>query len=576
MRIVILIIQLVLGMSMVYAQSLWTDRGHYSISWFNSTKSEFEISTAEEFAGIAILQNEGYTDFKNKTIILKNDINLNGRFWTPIGDKANPFRGKIEGNGHTIKGISIIFNTTQYYFGLFGAVNNASMKNFILKGKISINIENYYTTQYVGSCCGYASESTFDNIISNVDVRYNRETNSSDKYEICVGGFAGYLYDCDLKGIQFNSEYYVHFGGSSPYGGYLQNSKFDFGGLFASGYNSKINFCSVISKVYVYLGGSENLKTSNSVGFGGIAGQPSSCLIQGCRVIMDSVEINQGWKPGLNGNIYLGGISVGSAAGSPVVKRGICNCYAVILNAQTSISSGKCYYGGIISYNNSDLEFMPDQFVFNYSNKDFTVKKTIGNLSIASFIEGYNGFDDFSSAEMKAQSFVNELNLYYTLNGKDCHWYYVEGDYPHISIEPIKSVEAENITLNIDKWSSIIGETVQLEATVLPEDTTDKTLEWKSSNDAVAIVDEYGLVTAISEGTATITVTCGEASAQCEITVLEEDAVEELFVNPDSKISIYSIDGTVIKKDCKADDLRTLVKGIYIIVYGKDRYKVSI
>lgn len=302
-------------MSTVYAQSLWTDRGHYSISWFNSTKTEFEISTAEEFAGIAVLQNEGYTDFKNKTIIFKNDINLNGRFWTPIGDKANPFRGKIEGNGNTIKGISIIFKTTQHYFGLFGAVSNASLNNFIIKGLITINIENYYPMQYVGSCCGYASESTFDNIISNVDVRYNRETNSSDKYEICVGGFAGYLYDCDLKGIQFNGEYYARFGDSSPYGGYLQNSKFDFGGLFASGYNSKINFCSVISKVYV----------------------------------------------------YLGGISVGSAAGSPVVKRGICNCYAVILNAQTSIPSGKCYYGGIMSYNNSDLEFLPDQFVFNYS-----------------------------------------------------------------------------------------------------------------------------------------------------------------------------------------------------------------
>ena len=137
-------------------------------------------------------------------------------------------------------------------------------------------------------------------------------------------------------------------------------------------------------------------------------------------------------------------------------------------------------------------------------------------------------------------------------------------------------IDAEMISLNIQEAELRIGETVQLEATVLPEDTTDKTLEWKSPNEDVAIVDEAGLVTAIGEGTATITVTCGDVSAQCEITVLEEDAVEELFVNPDSKISIYSIDGTVIKKDCKAENLRTLVKGIYIIVSGENRYKVSI
>ena len=138
------------------------------------------------------------------------------------------------------------------------------------------------------------------------------------------------------------------------------------------------------------------------------------------------------------------------------------------------------------------------------------------------------------------------------------------------------AVDAEMIYLNTDKAELYIGETVQLEATVFPEDTTDKKLEWKSSNDEVAIVDESGLVTAIGEGSAIITVTCGEASAQCEITVLEEDAVEELFVNPDSKISIYSIDGSVIKKDCKALDLRNLDKGIYIIVFGNNRYKISI
>ncbi|MDE6559913.1 MAG: leucine-rich repeat protein [Muribaculaceae bacterium] len=137
-------------------------------------------------------------------------------------------------------------------------------------------------------------------------------------------------------------------------------------------------------------------------------------------------------------------------------------------------------------------------------------------------------------------------------------------------------IDAEMISLNIQEAELNIRETVQLEATVLPEDTTDKTLEWKSSNEEVAIVEDSGLVTAIGKGSATITVSCGKASAQCEITVLEEDAVEELFVNPVGTITIYSIDGILIKKECNIEELQTLDKGIYIIVTGKNRYKVSI
>lgn len=177
---------------------------------------------------------------------------------------------------------------------------------------------------------------------------------------------------------------------------------------------------------------------------------------------------------------------------------------------------------------------------------------------------------------MKTQSFVDELNLYYTLNGKDCHWYYVEGDYPHISIEPIKPVEAEAISLNIEEWTGKVGTDIQLNAIVLPENAVDKTVTWSSSNSKIATVDSKGLTKAIAVGSATITATCGEASAQCEITVLDEDGVESILANPNSSISIYSVDGVIIKKDANIEDLKTLVKGFYIIVAGKDKYKISI
>ena len=61
------------------------------------------------------------------------------------------------------------------------------------------------------------------------------------------------------------------------------------------------------------------------------------------------------------------------------------------------------------------------------------------------------------------------------------------------------------------------GETKTITALVTPTDTTDS-ITWKSSNEAVATVDN-GTITAISNGTTTITATCGSLSATCLVTV---------------------------------------------------------
>ena len=137
-------------------------------------------------------------------------------------------------------------------------------------------------------------------------------------------------------------------------------------------------------------------------------------------------------------------------------------------------------------------------------------------------------------------------------------------------------VEAEQILLNIESAELNVGETVQFEATVLPEDTTNKTVVWNSSDENVATIDESGLLTAVSEGHAVITASCGEVTAECGIIVLEEAGIESLLDNPENEISIYSTDGILIRKDCKVEELKTLTKGIYIIISGKEHYKISI
>jgi len=81
-----------------------------------------------------------------------------------------------------------------------------------------------------------------------------------------------------------------------------------------------------------------------------------------------------------------------------------------------------------------------------------------------------------------------------------------------------KIIEVSSIELNKTELSLIEEEEFTLVATVKPEDATDKTLTWSSSNTAIAKVDN-GKVIAIKEGAATITAKAGDKSATCSVTV---------------------------------------------------------
>ena len=123
------------------------------------------------------------------------------------------------------------------------------------------------------------------------------------------------------------------------------------------------------------------------------------------------------------------------------------------------------------------------------------------------------------------------------------------------------------------------SESIQLSAQVLPEDAFSQSVVWSSSKTSVASVTQDGFVIAISPGTTTITVYVEdypEISASCDISVSLSSNIEDLPGDDGGNISIYSLDGLLIKKDCKTEDLKLLDKGIYIIVSGKERYKISI
>ena len=83
----------------------------------------------------------------------------------------------------------------------------------------------------------------------------------------------------------------------------------------------------------------------------------------------------------------------------------------------------------------------------------------------------------------------------------------------------VVSVPVNSICLNTTSVSLKQNQTTQLTATVGPDDATDKTVTWSSSDTLIASVDSSGTVRAIQEGYATITAKAGDKQATCAVIV---------------------------------------------------------
>lgn len=109
----------------------------------------------------------------------------------------------------------------------------------------------------------------------------------------------------------------------------------------------------------------------------------------------------------------------------------------------------------------------------------------------------------------------------------------------------------------------IKGTSSTLNMTVLPNNATDKSVIWASSNPEVATVDQKGHVTAVASGNATITATTNDGSGKygsCKITVgTEFDEFVELTIQYAEKQPQYPVDkkgatkyGTLFKQSKSA------------------------
>ena len=90
------------------------------------------------------------------------------------------------------------------------------------------------------------------------------------------------------------------------------------------------------------------------------------------------------------------------------------------------------------------------------------------------------------------------------------------------------TVAVQTVTVTANPSTTVeVGGMLEVKATVLPENATDKAVTWSSSAETVATVSSLGLVTAVAPGEAQIIATAGGVQGFVTITVTEPAVVKE-------------------------------------------------
>ena len=116
--------------SIEYRRLLWNEE-MISVDAFEgkgTSRSPYQISTVEDLILMMRYVNSGTFNsegikYKDCFFILTSDLQLNSKFWTPIGTSANSFNGHFNFNNHKITGVyTAYFYNPVSYNGLFGVL----------------------------------------------------------------------------------------------------------------------------------------------------------------------------------------------------------------------------------------------------------------------------------------------------------------------------------------------------------------------------------------------------------------------------------------------------------------------
>ena len=175
----------------------WVETGDVALNYFVDENGNYVASSVEGLMQIAEEINNGIEPGRN--ILLGRDIDLAATRsiasnWTPIGNEDAVFEGELNGNGHTIKNLNLVYDEPAYYIGFFGCAQNATIKNVTFENVyVNVASDNSNEGGHIAGIAGYAQNTTFETVIVKGDVKIEStfENNASSRVAVIAGGNYG-------------------------------------------------------------------------------------------------------------------------------------------------------------------------------------------------------------------------------------------------------------------------------------------------------------------------------------------------------------------------------------------------
>ncbi|MBQ8451874.1 MAG: tetratricopeptide repeat protein [Clostridia bacterium] len=158
------------------------------------TQTNYEVSTVEEFNKLNEVSN-----WDNKIIVIKNDIDFGGQEINSIGSEQKPFTGSIYGNGHTISNfkLSVKNENGSAYAGIINVAKNARISALKIKQtSVSISSNVSFENAYIGLIVAKCDDSTIQriSITDEISMSVNLKANS-----LFAGEIVGFAANSDIS-----------------------------------------------------------------------------------------------------------------------------------------------------------------------------------------------------------------------------------------------------------------------------------------------------------------------------------------------------------------------------------------
>ena len=195
----------------------------------------YQISTADQLKLFRDIVNGagGQTQNRGAYAVLTADIDLNNEPWTPIGpDRDSAYTGTFDGQGHTVKNLSVTVNVQPGRAGLFGCVKAGTIRKLTVAGSVSCTANQ----GWCGGIAGYAMDETIENCASLCTV-------SCTGIDARVGGIVG-LVDYNSRTLIIRDCYNI-----GKITGRSDNGSGDAGGICGFYMNGKISNCYNVGEI---------------------------------------------------------------------------------------------------------------------------------------------------------------------------------------------------------------------------------------------------------------------------------------------------------------------------------------